>query len=193
MVALSDIGPTLWRQLLTSRWRPVRLLAAATARWLDEGGPQLGASIAFYTMFAVAPLLVVAIAIAGAVFGPDAARGRVVEQIQDLVGPVAAQGIEAMIESAWLHPHSLLAGVLGSITLLIGASGVFGALRRSLNAIGRIAPKPSLFGTLVRTRLVAFALVLGFGFLAIASLLVSAAVAAAGAYLTDRYTGLAEG
>ncbi|HEV7914388.1 MAG TPA: YhjD/YihY/BrkB family envelope integrity protein, partial [Albitalea sp.] len=191
MVALSDIGPNIWRQLITSRWRPVRLLALATSRWLDEGGPQLGAAIAFYTMFAVAPLLVVAIAIAGAVFGPEAARGHVVGQIQDLVGPVAARGIEAMIESAWLHPHGVLAAVLGVVALLLGASGVFSALRRSMNAICRVAPLPSVFGAMLRARLIAFALVLGFGFLAIASLLLSAAVAAVGAYLARRYDGLA--
>ncbi|MFL6663215.1 MAG: YihY/virulence factor BrkB family protein [Rhizobacter sp.] len=192
MVALSEIGPNIHRQLVTSRWRVVRLLALGAERWLDEGGPQLGASVAFYTMFAVAPLLVVAIAVAGAVFGPDAARGHIVEEIQGIVGPDAARWIQAMVESAWLHPHGRLAGVLGIVALLLGASGVFLALRKALNTIGRAAPKPSLFGTLVRARLIAFALVLGFGFLAIASLLVSAAIAALGAYLTDRYPGLAE-
>ena len=192
MVVLSDIGPNIWRQLISSRWRPVRLLALAASRWLDEGGPQLGASIAFYTMFAVAPLLVVAIAVAGAVFGREAARGHVVGQIEGLVGPVAARSIKAMIESAWLHPHGMLAAVLGVIALLLGASGVFAALRRSLNAIGHVAPLPSVFGALVRARLIAFALVLGFGFLAVASLLLSAAMAALGAYLAKRYDGLAE-
>jgi len=192
MVALTDIGPNIWRQLLTSRWKAVRLLAQATDCWLDRGAPQLGASVAFYTMFAVAPLLVVVIAIAGAVFGADAARGRIVEQVQGLVGADAARSIQAMIESAWLHPHGLLAGVLGVVALLLGASGVFSALRNSLNKIGRVAPKPSLLGTMVRARLIAFALVLGFGFLAIASLVLSAALAALGAYLTERYPGLAE-
>jgi membrane protein len=192
MLALSEIGPRIQRQLVMSRWRPVRLAALAVERWLDEGGPQLGASVAFYTMFAVAPLLVVVIAIAGAVFGEDAARGRIVEEIQGLVGPEAARGIQAMVESAWLHPHGVLAGTLGVVALLLGASGVFSALRRSLNAIARVAPKPALFGTMVRARIVAFALVLGFGFLAIASLVLSAAIAALGAYLTDRYPGLAE-
>jgi membrane protein len=192
MVALSDIGPNIWRRLLSSRWKPVRLLAQALSCWLDHGAPQLGASVAFYTMFAVAPLLVVVIAIAGAVFGADAARGRIVEEIQGLVGTDAAHSIQAMVESAWLHPHGLLAAVLGVIALLLGASGVFSALRNSLNKIGRVAPNPSLFGTLVRARIVAFALVLGFGFLAIASLMLSAALAALGAYLTDRYPGLAE-
>ncbi|HEX6707294.1 MAG TPA: YihY/virulence factor BrkB family protein [Albitalea sp.] len=192
MIALSDIGPRLWQRLLHARWQPLRVGALATSRWLDESGPQLGASIAFYTMFAVAPLLVVAIAIAGAVFGPQAARGQIVQEIEGLVGPAAARGIEAMVESAWLHPHGVLAAVLGVVTLLLGASGVFGALRRALNAIGRVAPLPAMFGTLLRARLIAFALVLGFGFLAVASLLVSATVAALGAYLSDRMPGLAE-
>jgi membrane protein len=138
----------------------------------------------------VAPLLVVAIAIAGAVLGPEAARGHIVGEIEGLVGPVAAKSIEAMIESAWLHPHGLFAAVLGIVTLLLGASGVFSALRRALNAIGRVAPLPAALGTLVRARLVAFALVLGFGFLAVASLLVSAALAALGSYLSSRYPGL---
>jgi membrane protein len=192
MVALAEIGPRLQRQLVNSRWKSVRLLTQAALRWSEAGGQQLGASVAFYTMFAVAPLLVVVIAVVAAVFGEDAARGRIVEEIQDLVGSNAAQGIQAMIESAWLHPHGLLAGTLGVIALLLGASGVFSALRRALNAIGRVTPKPALFGTMVRARLVAFALVLGFGFLAIASLVLSATVAALGAYLTGRFPGLAE-
>jgi len=174
------------------RWRPLRLVVDAAMRWADDGGPQLGAAIAFYTMFAVAPLLVVTIAIAGAVLGPDAARGHIVGEIQGLVGAEAAQSIQAMIESAWRHPHGGLAGALGVATLLIGASGVFAQLRRALNTIGHVAPLPSVLGALVRARLMAFALVLGVGFLAIASLLLSATVAALGAYLSDRIGGVSE-
>jgi membrane protein len=191
-MALPDIGPNLRRSLLCSRRRSVRVFARAAECWLDRGGPQLGASVAFYTMFAVAPLLVVVIAIAGAVFGPDAARGRIVDEIQVVVGTDAAHDIQAMVQSAWLHPHGLLAGALGVAALLVGASGVFSALRASLNRIGGVAPGPSLLGTVVRARLMAFALVLGFGFLAIASLVLSATLAGLGAYLTGRFPGLAE-
>jgi membrane protein len=173
-------------------WRPLRLLVDAAKRWSEHNGPQLGAAIAFYTMFAVAPLLVVVIAIAGAAFGPDAARGQVVAQIQGLVGAEAAQSIQAMIESAWRHPHGVVAATLGVVTLLVGASGVFTQLRRALNAIGHVAALPSLIGTLVRARLMAFALVLAFGFLAIASLTLSALVAALGAYLGQRFDGVSE-
>lgn len=183
-----------WRRKFDSlpRDNPLHMAGEAMLRWSHDGGPQLGAAIAFYTMFAVAPLLVVAIAIAGAVLGADAARGHIVGQIEGLVGPSAARGIEEMIASAWQSPHGLLAGTLGVITLLVGASGVFAQLRKALNAIGHVAPLPSLFSGMVRARLVAFALVLGFGFLAIASLLVSAVMAALGAYLATRYEGLAE-
>jgi membrane protein len=180
------------RHLEMPRSPALRLLVQAATRWSNDGGPQLGAAIAFYTMFAVAPLLVVVIAIAGAVFGPEAARGQIVGQIQGLVGADAAHSIQAMIESAWRHPHGALAGTLGVLTLLVGASGVFAQLRRALNAIGHVAPRPSRIGALVRARLMAFALVLGFGFLAIASLVLSALMAALGAYLTERYEGFAE-
>jgi membrane protein len=167
-----------------------RLLRDAALRWLDDGAPQLGAAVAFYAVFAMAPLLVVAIAVAGLVFGEDAARGHIVAQIQGLVGNEAAQAIEALIRSAWRHPHGGWATVLGVATLLIGASGVFAQLRLALNAIGHVKRPPSMLGTLVRARLIAFALVLGFGFLAITSLLLSASLAALGAYLGQLYAGL---
>jgi membrane protein len=170
-----------------------RTLIDAASRWLRDGGPQLGASIAFYTMFAVAPLLVVTIAIAGAVFGADAARGQIVQQIEGVVGPLAARAIEAMIESAWTHRDGGWAAALGVVTLVAGASGVFSELRRALNTLGHVAPAPSLLGSFVRARLIGFALLLGVGFLAVASLLLSALLAAVGAYLGSRLPGLAGG
>jgi membrane protein len=160
-------------------------LVDAGRRWVVDGAPQLGASIAFYTMFAAAPLLVVMIAIAGSVFGPEAARGQIVGQIESVVGPFAARAIEVMIESAWTNPDSGWAAAVGVVTLLAGATGVFTQLRDALNAIGHVTPTPSVLSAFVRARLVGFALMLGFGFLAIASLLLSALVAAVGKYLGD--------
>ncbi|MCM5677954.1 YihY/virulence factor BrkB family protein [Schlegelella sp. S2-27] len=185
-----------WRQRVWSHvpqrlQRPLSLGARAVQMWLDELGPQLGASIAFYAMFALAPLLVVAITLAGAFFGPEAARGQIVGEIQGLVGVNAARSIEVMIESSWRSEGSGLAGMLGMAALLLGASGVFVALRNALNRLGRLPEMPSGVGAFVRARLVAFALVLGFGFLAIVSLLASAALAAVGAYLSGRYPPLA--
>lgn len=187
---------TAWQQR-AQQWvparvrQPLQLAVAAVRMWLDELGPQLGASIAFYAMFALAPLLVVAITLAGAIFGPDAARGQIVGEIEGLVGGNAARGIEMMIESSWRGEGSGVAGLLGMGALLLGASGVFIALRNALNRLGRLPEMPSGVSAFVRARLIAFALVLGFGFLAIVSLVFSAALAALGAYLARRYPPLA--
>ncbi|MCW7536370.1 YihY/virulence factor BrkB family protein [Aquabacterium sp. A7-Y] len=170
--------------------RPVAVTIQAVNVWADEQGPQLGASIAFYSMFALAPLLVIVITIAGAVFGEEAARGQIVGQIQELVGLDAARSIEAMIASSWRSDNSGLAGLLGVAALLVGASGVFVALRNALNRLGRLTEQPTGLGAFVRARLVAFALVLGFGFLSIVSLIASAALAALGAYLSQRFPPL---
>jgi membrane protein len=187
-----DRTTMVMRRLMSDgRSRPVRIGVHAAQRWMDAGGPQLGAAIAFHTMFALAPLLVVAIAVAGAVFGADAARGHVVGQIQGLVGPAAAHGIESMIQSAWRSPHGIVAATLGVVALLMGASGVFSSLRRALNGITGVEASSSGISALLRARLIAFALVLGFGFLAIVSLLLSAVLAAVGAFLADVYAGLA--
>jgi membrane protein len=139
----------------------------------------------------MAPLLVIAIAIAGAVFGRDAARGQVVAQIQDLVGLQAAQAIQAMIEAAWRQPGGGLAAVMGVITLLVGATGVFAELQRALNAIGHIRPRRSGVNAMLRVRLTGFALLLGFGFLLIVSLLVSAVLSGVLDAISARYPALA--
>lgn len=176
-----------WRQLPPQfRWA-LHWLWGSVQRWIDAAGPQLGASIAFYTVFSMAPLLVIGIAIAGAVFGQDAARGQVVAQIQDLVGPSAAQAIQAMIEAAWRQPGGGLAAVMGAATLLVGATGVFAELHRALNAIGHVAPRRVGLQGVLRVRLTAFALLLGFGFLLIASLLLSAVLAGITGALSARY------
>ena len=180
----------IWRRVPWRLREPLHVLVGGAQRWIEVDGPQLGASIAFYTVFALAPLLVVTIAIAGAVFGPDAARGQIVGQIEGMVGAVAAQAIEAMIETAWREPGGLTAALAGVATLLVGASGVFVELRRTLNRIGKIEPEPSALGTFLRVRLTAFALLLGCGFLAIASLVVSAALAGVTGWLSARYEAL---
>jgi membrane protein len=188
-----------WKERAASAWAkvprrwhyPLRLVWQAMLRWSDGSGPQLGASIAFYTMFALAPWLVLTIAIAGFVFGAEAARGQIVGQIEGLVGADAARAIEAMIDAAWRSPGGGVAALLGVATLLLGASGVFAELRRAINAIAGIAPSSaSAVGAFMRVRLRAFALLLGFGFLAVASLLLSAAVAAFGRYAQSRWPAL---
>ncbi|WP_298232365.1 YihY/virulence factor BrkB family protein [uncultured Azohydromonas sp.] len=180
-----------WHRLPPPLRRTLVWVWASVQRWINAAGPQLGASIAFYTIFSLAPLLVIAIAIAGAVFGQEAARGQVVAQIQDLVGLQAAQAIQAMIEAAWRQPGGGLAAVMGLATLLVGATGVFAELQRALNAIGHIKPKRTGVSAMLRVRLTAFALLLGFGFLLIASLLVSAVLAGVLQAISARYPALA--
>lgn len=180
-----------WHQLPPRLRRTLVWVWASAQRWIDAAGPQLGASIAFYTIFSLAPLLVIAIAIAGAVFGQDAARGQVVAQIQDLVGPQSAQAIQSMIEAAWRQPGGGLAAVLGVTTLLVGATAVFAEMQRALNAIGHIKPKRTGVHAIVRVRLTAFALLLGFGFLLVASLLVSALLAGVMQAISAHYPALA--
>jgi membrane protein len=169
----------------------LRVAWHAANRWIDGSGPQLGASIAFYTMFALAPWLVLTIAVASLAFGADAARGQIVGQIQGLVGGDAARAIEAMIASAWKERASLVATLVGAATLLLGASGVFAEMRRAMNAIAGIAPRAHPVTVFVRVRVRAFALLLGFGFLAVASLLLSAMIAGFAAYAGQRWPALA--
>src|SRR5262249_39990218 len=155
--------------------------------WFQEDGPQLGAAVAFYSIFALAPVLVVTIWVASAVFGADAARGHIVEEIAGIVGTAAARNIEAMIASAWHAGRGGVAAAIGVVTLLIAATGVFTELRRALNVMFAIRPSTSLLRGVVRTRVMAFALLLGFGFLLIVSLVLSAALAAVGNMFANRY------
>jgi membrane protein len=159
--------------------------------WSERGGAQLGASIAFYSIFALAPLLVVAIAVAGLAFGPDAVRGRVVEELGGLLGTTAAEAIEALIASAWRPEQGAIAGAVGVVTLLVAASGVMVELKRALNVmLDRSVTERSILSAFVRARLTAFAMVLGVGFLTIVSLLLSAAVAAVASYLPPHFPEL---
>ncbi|HEU4459102.1 MAG TPA: YihY/virulence factor BrkB family protein [Methylibium sp.] len=169
----------------------LRVAVLAAIRWVDVDGSSLGASIAFFTVFALAPLLVITIAVVGTVFGPEAARGQIVAEIAGLVGSTAAEAIQSLIANAWRAPAGGVSAAIGIATLLIGASTVFAALRAALNAVARITPTASPVGTFLRVRLRAFALLLGFGFLAIVSLLVSATAAGIASTLTHRFEFIA--
>jgi membrane protein len=169
-------------------WTSVpRAVLRGLGAWFQDDGPQLGAAVAFYSIFALAPVLVVTISIAGAVFGPDAARGHIVDEIAGLVGTPAARNIEAMIASAWHSDRSGLAAAIGVVTLLVAATGVFTELRNALNVMFGIRANPSVLRGVVRARVMAFALLLGFGFLLIVSLILSAALAAAAHGFSSRY------
>jgi membrane protein len=167
------------------------ILKRALSGWWADNVPRLGASLAYYTLFALAPTLVIAIAVAGLVFGQDAVRGEIVQQIQGLVGRDGAAAVQAMVESAARPKSSIVATVLGSITAFLGATGAFIELQTALNAIWRVKPKDSAsVQSFLLERLISFGLVVGVGFLLLVSLLVSAGLAGLNRYLGDTYPAL---
>ncbi len=167
------------------------LLKETFSRFNEDKAARLGASLAYYTIFSIAPLLVIAIAIAGFVFGEKAAQGEVIGTIQGVVGQQAGQAIQTMVESA-SQPRAggILITLLGVATLLLGASGVFGALQDSLNTIWGVQTKPGggIKG-IVKERFFSFTLVIGTGFLLLVSLVVTAGLAAVGKWFSDYIPG----
>jgi membrane protein len=156
----------------------------------EDNAPRLGAALSYYTAFSLAPLLLISIAIAGAVFGEEAARGQIVGQLQGLLGEEGALAIQALLENARKPREGALAAIVGVATLVLGSSGVFNELRGALNTVWEVPPRPGsgLWGT-VRDRLLSFGMVLILGFLLLVSLLASAALAAAG----ERWGGALSG
>jgi membrane protein len=170
------------------------VLKRALAGWWNDNVPRLGASLSYYTLFALAPVLVVAIAIAGLAFGPEAVRGEIVGQVRGLVGEEGGRAVQAMLEGASKKSESRLATVLGLLTFFIGATGAFLELQTALNGIWRVKPKEggNWLKELVVQRMVSFGLVIGVGFLLLVSLLVSAALSALHRYMGLTFPGLAE-
>ena len=160
------------------------VLKHACIGWWNDNVPRLGASLAYYTLFALAPILIIAIGVAGLVFGPAAVRGEVVAQIQGLVGRQGAEAVQAMIEGASRPSSSWLATAIGIVTAFLGATGAFIELQTALNAIWRVQPKPGVsLMAFLKQRLISFGLVVAVGFLLLVSLLVSAGLAAFNRYL----------
>ena len=160
------------------------LLKQTFQEWNEDKAPRLGAALAYYTVFSIAPLLVILIAIAGMFFGAEAARGQIAHQIDKVVGSQAAQFIEQMIESARKPSDSIFATVVGLGTLILGAMGVFGQLQDALNTIWEVQPKPGQgFTQTVKARLTPFVMVIGVAFLLLSSLAVSALIAAMGTWM----------
>jgi membrane protein len=166
------------------------LIGQSVSAFLADGALSHGAAIAYYTIFALAPVLLIAIAIAGLVFGHDAAQGAIVDQLSGLMGQQSAEALQSMLKSASTAHSSMLATVIGVATLLVTATGVFSEIQTSLNAIWRSEPRTSAVSRLIRARLVSLGLVLALGFLLTVSLAVSAALAALGTYLNGVFPAI---
>src|ERR1700687_452763 len=169
-------------------WRPktiFQLLRRTYSEYSKDKVPRMGAALAYYTIFSLAPLLVIAIAIAGFVFGAEAVQGQIMGQIQGLIGPESARAVQTMIQSAHKPAHGVIATIVGLAVLLLGASGVFTEMQDALNTIWKVdtTSKAGVWN-LVRSRFLSFGMVLGIGFLLLVSLLLSAALSAAAGYIS---------
>ncbi len=155
------------------------LLRQAFTGWNDHNAPRLGASVSYYTLFSMAPLLIIAIGVAGLVFGEKAAQGQIQAQLAGLIGEQSSKAIEGVIQASRQTKAGILASVVAFVTLLLGATGVFVELKSALNDVWGAKPPPSagVWGY-VRTRLVSLAMVMAVGFLLMVSLVASAALAA---------------
>jgi membrane protein len=159
-------------------------LKAVIASWFNDRCLSMGAAIAYYAAFSLAPLLLLVIAIAALVFGREAAQGAIVGQLGALIGPEGAAALEALIENASRSGSGWLANIVGVGALLLAATGAVGEIQSSLNVIWKAAPsKESTLRAFLRRKLLSYSFVVVMGFLLMTSLVVSAALAAAGDHL----------
>ncbi len=159
------------------------LVKRAAVKWNADDCLTLGAALAYYTVFSLAPILVIVIAVAGAVFGPEAAQGEIVTQIRGLTGEEGATAIQSLIQSASRQGAGPRAIIIGLLVLLFGSTSAFSQLQSALNIIWEVPPQAHVgLWAMVRDRFLSFAAVLGTGFLLSVSLVLSAAVAAFGRY-----------
>ncbi len=170
-------------------WTSLRKIADG---YFDKRVPRMAAALSYYTIFSLAPLLVIAIAVAGMAFGEDVARARITSQFQLLVGEQGGKAIDAMVANTQGSGGSGVVAIFGLLTLFIGATSVFGELQDSLNTIWEVRAQPGQsIRSFIHSRLLSFAMVFGIGFLLLVSLVVSAVISALGSLLGQ--TGVLKG
>ena len=161
------------------RWRVYfALVKQAGKAWVADGAPSMGAALSFYSAFSIAPLLIIVIAVAGAIYGVDAAQGAVETQLRDTMGPTAAAAIQVLISGAHAKSTGFVASMVGVVTLLIGATTVLVELQTGLDRIWRAPPRTGRgIVNILRSRATSLGLILGIGFLLLVSLVVSSTLA----------------
>ena len=167
------------------------LCKKAVLAWMDDFAPSMGAAISYYTVFSLAPLLVIVIAVAGAVFGHDAVQGEIVGQLQGLIGREGALAVQGLIKSAREPSQGLWAGGISMGVLLVGATTVFAELQSALDRIWHVPEKakPSGLWAVLRARVLSFGLIMGVAFLLMVSLSVSAGISALGSWVSGLLPG----
>jgi membrane protein len=167
------------------------MFVKAGKAWVDDYAPSMGAAISYYTVFSLAPLLVIVIAVAGALFGREAVQGLISEQLSGLIGGEGAKFVENLVAAASDTDKGLVAGIISFFVLLVGSTTVFAELQSALDRIWHVpdSKKPSGIWAILRARLLSFGLILGLAFLLMASLVVSTALAALGAWAGNLMPG----
>ena len=170
------------------------MLKQAVVAWNDDSAPSMGAALAYYTTFSLAPLLIIVIALAGLAFGEDAARGEVVAQLAGLIGPQGARAVQDLLASASRPSSNILASIVGLVMLLVGATSVFAELQSDLDRIWRAPALPHISSVidLLRSRLLSFGMVVAMGFLLLVSLVIGAALSALGQWGGTMIAGSAD-
>jgi membrane protein len=165
----------------------LRLVKDTAQAWQEDKAPRLGAALAFYTALSLAPLILVVLAVAGLAFGEAAVQGELEWQARDMIGPHGAAAVQALVQAAHAPGHGVVATIVGLFALFFGATSVVVELTDALNTIWRVPPRPYTsglagIGRLMKQRFISFTMILGIGFLLLVSLVVSAWLAALGAF-----------
>ena len=156
------------------------LIKTTVIAWSDDYAPSMGAALAFYTLFSIAPLLLIVLSITGFVFGAEAARGEIAGQLQNLMGEQSALTVQALLQNVNKPSDGAVATIIGILLLLVGATSVFGELQSALDRIWRAPERPIASGIIafLRSRLLSFGIIFGIGFILMVSLIFNAALSA---------------
>ena len=154
------------------------LIKTTVTAWDNDYAPSMGAALAFYTLFSIAPLLLIVLSIMGFVFGAEAARGEIAQQLQNLMGEQSALAVQALLQNANKPTDGMVATIVGVLLLLIGATTVFGELQSALDRIWRAPERRPISGIIpfLRSRLLSFGMIFGIGFILMVSLIFNAAL-----------------
>ena len=165
------------------------LIKTTVIAWSDDYAPSMGAALAFYTLFSIAPLLLIVLSITGFVFGAEAARGEIAGQLQNLMGEQSAMTVQALLQNVNKPTDGIVATIIGIVLLLIGATSVFGELQTALDRIWRAPERPPIRSILsfLRSRLLSFGMIFGIGFILMVSLVFNAALAAISQWWSLQY------
>jgi membrane protein len=166
------------------------LLKATVVEWIDDNAARVAASLAFYTLLSMAPLVLLSIALVGFLMGEDTAQSRILSEVGSVIGPQAAGALSAVVTSAHRSDSGVLSSVIGIGVLLVGASGVFGELQYALDTIWGVKPRPGrgILGV-IKDRLFSFSMVIAVAFVLLVSLVISTVLSAVGRVVADALPG----